>query len=84
MHNPLEGTGGGQPNPIPQIGAVVLDTAHDRVGVVADLDGPVLHIRPPEGGKPWLTQQADVQPASPTDQLQAEIAKINARRGWGR
>ena len=68
----------------PEAGAVVLDVARDRVGVVVDVDGSVVRVRQPEGGVTWLAQRADVHPACPMDELRAKVAEINARRWWGR
>lgn len=69
---------------IPETGAVVLDTAQDRVGVVMFMRAGMVYLRPGGGGEPWIAQPGDVCPASPTDELRARVADANARRRWGR
>lgn len=69
---------------IPETGAVVLDTARDRVGVVMYLRAGMVHLRPGGGGEPWTARLGDVCPAAPTDELRARVADANASRRWGR
>jgi hypothetical protein len=66
----------------PQMGAVVLDTGTDRVGVVLGSNARTVSLRPAGGGEPWNVRRDAVRPASPLDELRARVAEINARRRW--
>ncbi len=69
---------------IPETGAVVLDRARDRVGVVLFMRDGRVHLRPAGGGEPWAAHPGDVSPASPSDVLRARVAEVNAARRWTR
>ncbi|MEU6174838.1 hypothetical protein ABZ832_23370 [Streptantibioticus parmotrematis] len=67
------------------VGAVVVDTVRDRVGVVVGDDGPgLVCLRAPGGGARWKARSADVCPAGPMDELRARVAEVNAFRTWPR
>ncbi|MBY8885765.1 hypothetical protein K7472_13010 [Streptomyces sp. PTM05] len=80
MEDGTEKSGQGQPRSAPEVGAVVRDSVRERLGVLVEVDGPVAHVRPPEGGTPWLARLADVYAACPMDELRAKVAELNARR----
>jgi hypothetical protein len=63
----------------PEKGAVMWDTARDRVGRVVDVDGPIVRLRPGDDGSPWRARAADLRLASPADELRLKVAEINSR-----
>ena len=67
---------------IPQTGAVVLDTARNRVGVVVSMREGMVHLDPGGEGETWTALPADVGAASPMDELCINVTEINwhARR----
>ncbi|WP_269853604.1 hypothetical protein [Streptomyces sp. RPT161] len=69
---------------IPETGAVVLDRAQDRVGVVLYVRAGMVHLRPAGDGEPWVAHPRDVSPAGPSDTLRAKVAEVNAARRWAR
>jgi hypothetical protein len=64
---------------LPEVGEVVRDTARDLVGVVTALDGMLVRLRPEGGGWGWRAMVADVEPASPAEELSTRVADIRAR-----
>jgi hypothetical protein len=67
---------------VPEQGAVMLDTVRDLVGIVVDVDGPLVRLRPGGSKATWRARLADVFPASPMQELRAKVADINALRLW--
>lgn len=68
-------TGGGTP----AIGAAVVDTVRDRVGLVMGHEGPYLQLRPLSGGREWDADPDHVEPVAPAELLRARVAEVNAR-----
>ncbi|PWI41120.1 hypothetical protein [Streptomyces sp. ICBB 8177] len=67
------------------VGAVVVDTVRERVGVVVGEDGPgLVCLRAPGGGARWKARSADVCAAGPMDESRARVAEVNAFRTWRR
>ncbi|GAA1904132.1 hypothetical protein [Streptantibioticus ferralitis] len=65
---------------VPEVGAVVKDTTRDLVGVVVEVDGSLVRLRPAgAGGWRWRALVADVEPAGPTCEMGARAADISAR-----
>ncbi|WP_030777404.1 hypothetical protein [Streptomyces sp. NRRL S-920] len=57
-----------------ETGAMVIDTARQRLGRVMDHLGTRLQLRPPNGGREWDADPAYVRPA-----MEHEILKASAR-----
>lgn len=68
-------TGGGTP----AIGAAVVDTVRDRVGLVMGHEGPYLQLRPLSGGREWDADPDHVEPVGPAELLRVRVAEVNAR-----
>ena len=66
----------------PTLGALVLDTDLDRVGVVTGWDGRQATLRPPGGGEEW--QSSAFRAADTNDELRARVAEANAAGRWFR
>ncbi|MEU9335173.1 hypothetical protein AB0D49_18675 [Streptomyces sp. NPDC048290] len=64
---------------IPEIGAIMLDTARDRIGEFRGVAGPYWFLRPMRGGIEWEANPEHVRPATPAERLHAETARANAR-----
>jgi hypothetical protein len=65
---------------VPEQGAVMLDTARDLVGIVVNVDGPLVRLRAGGSRATWRARLVDVFPASPMQELRAKVADINALR----
>ena len=67
-----------------EVGALVLDSKRDRVGVVqAVLNGRV-YLRPQGGGIEWDSLPGDLVAADRMDELRARVCELNANSGFGR
>jgi hypothetical protein len=67
------------PRYVPEPGEVVRDGATRRIGRVMDLMGPVVCLRPLNGGREWDAWPGDLSPAVQSDALSADVAEANAR-----
>ncbi|MFF1595007.1 hypothetical protein ACFVY0_44205 [Streptomyces sp. NPDC058286] len=67
------------PHPPIALGALVLDTQTDRVGVVTGRVGPNLQLRPPGGGAEWAASPDGVRPAGTLEVLRAKVTEQNHR-----
>jgi hypothetical protein len=65
-----------------QPGAVVVDTAGRRVGVVVSVEGELVRLRPGGGWEQWTAPSTALRPASATDRLRTKVADANALRRW--
>ncbi|MEV8591517.1 hypothetical protein [Streptomyces sp. NPDC052012] len=63
----------------PPVGALVVDTRSERVGVVMGHQGPYVQLRPYGGGKEWDADPRAVRQATPAERLRAATAYANAR-----
>ncbi|MFI8878450.1 hypothetical protein [Streptomyces sp. NPDC055243] len=63
---------------VPDVGAVAVDIATGRVGVVMERGPSRVYLRPPGGGKEWETEHGSVRKANPHEELQAKVAMVNA------
>ncbi|MGW6023941.1 hypothetical protein [Streptomyces sp. NPDC055099] len=63
---------------VPDVGAVAVDTATGRVGVVMERGSLFVYLRPPGGGTEWEAKHGSVRKADPHEELQAKVAKANA------
>ncbi|MEU6271761.1 hypothetical protein ABZ871_04955 [Streptomyces populi] len=66
------------------VGAIVHDTARDRVGRVMDHVGPYVQLRPLAGGLEWDADPGLLRPLTPAESLSARVAEANARSRRGR
>ncbi|WP_406502835.1 hypothetical protein [Streptomyces sp. NBC_00212] len=66
--------------PPPDTGALVLDTATGRIGIVMGHVGPCVQLRPPSGGQEWDADPDHIQAAGPIEELRAKVGQINAER----
>ncbi|MEC4016607.1 hypothetical protein [Streptomyces sp. H27-D2] len=64
---------------VPRVGAAVLDSGRERVGLVMGHQGPYLQLRPLGGGRGWDADPALVRPVSRAELLSAQLAEVNAR-----
>lgn len=64
--------------PPPLLGALVRDTSSDRVGVVMDVRGTSVYLRPPGGGIEWTVLPEELEPADRLDELRARVGELNA------
>ncbi|MFA3843316.1 hypothetical protein [Streptomyces aureus] len=67
------------PHPPIALGALVLDTQTDRVGVVMGRVGPHLQLRPPGGGVEWDAPPDAVLTAGTLEILRAKVTEQNHR-----
>ncbi|MEV4612688.1 hypothetical protein AB0K43_08805 [Kitasatospora sp. NPDC049258] len=61
------GESGGPERSGPRPGELVRDHRSDRVGVLMDVHGGRLYLRPPGGGVEWTTEPDQVGPAGGPD-----------------
>lgn len=61
----------------PVVGALVVDTATNRIGYVMGREGPYIQIRPPGGGREWDANPERVREATRNEQLRARVTEIN-------
>ncbi|MGW6267488.1 MULTISPECIES: hypothetical protein [unclassified Streptomyces] len=69
---------------VPDVGAVAVDTATGRVGVVMEKGPSRVYLRPPGGGKEWEAEQGSVRRADRHEELQVKVARVNAESRWPR
>jgi hypothetical protein len=67
------------PHPPIALGALVLDTQTDRVGVVTGHVGPNLQLQSPGDGDEWDTPRDAVRPAGTLEVLRAKVTEQNHR-----
>ncbi|MCM2430150.1 hypothetical protein [Streptomyces sp. RKAG337] len=67
----------------PEIGALVMDKAADRLGYVMDRLNSLVQLRPPNGGTEWEADPRDIVPATTGDRLQARVVEDRARKRGG-
>lgn len=67
-----------------EVGALVVDAALDRVGVLMGEVGGRVQLRPVGGGLEWDAMPDEVRPATAYDELRARVGQANADSGWGR
>jgi hypothetical protein len=63
----------------PPVGAYVVDTRTERIGVVMGHEGPYVQLRPYGGGREWDADPGAVRHATPAERLRAATAYANAR-----
>ncbi|CAL9555594.1 hypothetical protein [Streptomyces sp. enrichment culture] len=63
----------------PPLGAHVVDTGTERVGVVMGHEGPYVQLRPYGGGREWDADPGVLRRATPAERLRAATAYVNAR-----
>lgn len=61
------------------VGALVVDTARNRMSRVMGHEGPCLQLRPPGGGREWDAKPASVRRADEDDRLRAGIFEVKLR-----
>ncbi|MER6329261.1 hypothetical protein ABT298_07965 [Streptomyces sp. NPDC001034] len=59
-------------------GALVIDTASDRLGYVMGREGPYVQLRPVTGGREWDADPARVRPATEDERLTAMRERTRA------
>lgn len=59
-------------------GALVVDTASDKLGYVMGHEGPYVQLRPVAGGREWDADPAHVRPATAEEQLAAMRERTKA------
>ena len=69
----------------PGIGALMLDTRRNRVGVVMGELAGLVYLRPVGGGVEWDSRWADLEPAGEPAhaRLRARVAQMNAASSGG-
>ncbi|CAM5546872.1 hypothetical protein [Streptomyces pilosus] len=63
----------------PPLGAHVVDTGTERIGVVMGHEGPYVQLRPYGGGREWDADPGVLRSATPAERLRAATAYVNAR-----
>ncbi|MEQ8143946.1 hypothetical protein ACH4KU_02725 [Streptomyces althioticus] len=63
----------------PPVGAHVVDTRTERIGIVMGHEGPYVQLRPYGGGREWDADPGAVRCATPAERLRATTAYVNAR-----
>jgi len=63
----------------PPVGAYVVDTGSERVGIVMGHEGPYVQLRPHGGGREWDADPGAVRHATSAERLSAMTAYANAR-----
>ncbi|MDT0393798.1 MULTISPECIES: hypothetical protein [Streptomyces] len=63
----------------PPVGAHVVDTRTERIGVVMGHEGPYVQLRPYGGGREWDADPGAVRRATAAEWLRAATAYTNAR-----
>ncbi|MER6621818.1 MULTISPECIES: hypothetical protein [unclassified Streptomyces] len=63
----------------PPVGAYVVDTRTERIGLVMGHEGPYVQLRPYGGGREWDADPGAVRQATPAERLHAATAYANAR-----
>ncbi len=63
----------------PPLGAYVVDTGTERIGIVMGHEGPYVQLRPYGGGREWDADPCVVRRATPAERLRAATAYVNAR-----
>ncbi|MGA5701756.1 hypothetical protein [Peterkaempfera bronchialis] len=66
-------------HPVPEVGALVLDTGAGKVGEYQGAANGGWLLRPPGGGSWWHADPAKVEPAGVSEQLRARAAEANAQ-----
>lgn len=64
------------------IGAVLRDTSRGRVGLVVNVSGETVKLRPPGRGEPWTAQLVDLCTVSPSDEIRVKAVDFNRQRTW--
>jgi hypothetical protein len=67
----------------PRVGAWVLDTRTDRVGLVVDVLHGRVYLRKAGGGTEWEAMPVHLRPATAREELSARVAEINSRSRAG-
>jgi hypothetical protein len=70
--------------PPPELGALVRDITIDRVGVVMDVCGNNVYLRPQGGGVEWTALPEELEPADRYDELRARVGELNTNSRWRR
>ncbi|MET8982603.1 hypothetical protein ABZX85_44200 [Streptomyces sp. NPDC004539] len=61
------------PPPVPEIGALLMDSARDLVGEFRGVWAGRWSLRPVRGGVEWEVDPKDVRPLSPEQRLRASV-----------
>lgn len=61
----------------PQVGALVVDTATNKIGYVMGREGPYVQIRPPGGGREWDADPDRIREATKNEELRARVSELN-------
>ncbi|MGW1072471.1 hypothetical protein [Streptomyces sp. NPDC002537] len=71
-------------DPLPRVGAFVIDLRTNRVGQVMGDEGLYLQLRPPLGGREWDVDPGDTRPATDAELLSAKLKAANSASSSGR
>ncbi|WP_206305947.1 hypothetical protein [Streptomyces sp. RFCAC02] len=63
----------------PEIGTMVYDASHDRIGRVMSYLSGHIWLRPPGGGREWTALPDEVRPISASESLRHRVAEANRR-----
>ncbi len=61
----------------PDVGSRALDIKRRRVGVVIDVIGSLVWLRPQKGGVEWVAKAEHVRPAGILDELRPRVREAN-------
>ncbi|MBE4797407.1 hypothetical protein [Streptomyces caniscabiei] len=64
---------------LPAPGALVRDTARDRIGEFMGKQGPYFMLRPLGGGREWEVSPGYAEPLSPEEVLSVKVKQANAQ-----
>ncbi|MFH8616911.1 hypothetical protein ACH4E8_17785 [Streptomyces sp. NPDC017979] len=60
------------------VGALAYDTVEKRCGVVMDVHGSLIALRPRHGGIEWDARRENVRTATVDDRLRSALTELNA------
>lgn len=63
----------------PDVGDVMMDTLHDRLGEYRDETTESVYLRPVGGGREWLVGRGYVRPATAEEAVRAKVRVENER-----
>lgn len=66
-----------RPDAGPDAGALVVDTATNKIGYVMGREGPYVQIRPPGGGREWDADPDRIREATRNETLRARVSEVN-------
>lgn len=61
----------------PDVGALVVDTATNKIGYVMGAEGPYVQVRPPGGGREWDADPGKLREPTPNERLRARVGELN-------